>query len=70
MGLASIATLLDPEVIVVGGGVAAAGDLLLDPAREAYGKNLTARAHRPLAPFVVASMGNRAGIVGAADLAR
>lgn len=70
MGLASIAALLDPEVIVVGGGVAAAGDLLLEPAREAYGKNLTARAHRPLAPFVVASMGNRAGIVGAADLAR
>lgn len=69
-GLASIATLLDPEVFVVGGGVAAAGDLLLEPARRAYAKNLTARSHRPLAPFVVASMGNRAGIVGAADLAR
>lgn len=70
MGMASIATLLDPEVIVVGGGVAEAGDLLLDPAREAYAKNLTDRAHRPLAPFVPARMGNRAGIVGAADLAR
>lgn len=69
-GLASIASLLDPEVFVVGGGVAAAGDLLLEPARAAYAKNLTARAHRPLAPFVVAGMGNRAGIVGAADLAR
>ena len=69
-GVASIAALLDPEIVVVGGGVAAAGDLLLDPARGAYSKNLTARAHRPLAPFVVASMGNRAGIVGAADLAR
>ena len=55
---------------MVGGGVAEAGDLLLDPAREAYAKNLTARAHRPLASFVVAGMGNRAGIVGAADLAR
>ena len=53
-----------------GGGVAAAGDLLLDPARETYAKNFTARSHRELAPFVVASMGNRAGIVGAADLAR
>lgn len=70
VGMASIASLLDPEVIVVGGGVAAAGDLLLEPAREAYAKNLTARTHRPLAPFVVAQMGNRAGIVGAADLAR
>ncbi|ASK66904.1 glucokinase [Brachybacterium avium] len=69
-GLASIASLLDPEVFVIGGGVAAAGELLLEPARAAYAKHLTARAHRPLAPFVVASMGNRAGIVGAADLAR
>jgi glucokinase len=70
MGMASISTLLDPEVIVVGGGVAAAGDLLLEPAREAYAANLTARNHRPLAPFRLAGMGNRAGIVGAADLAR
>jgi glucokinase len=69
-GAATIAALLDPEVIVVGGGVAAAGDLLLEPAREAYAASLTARAHRPLAPFVPARMGNRAGIVGAADLAR
>src|SRR5699024_12484785 len=69
-GRASIASLLEPEVFVVGGGVAEAGYLLLDPAREAYAKNLTARAHRPLASFVVAGMGNRAGIVGAADLAR
>ncbi|MFC7466040.1 ROK family glucokinase [Brachybacterium sp. GCM10030252] len=69
-GMASISALLDPEVIVVGGGVAAAGDLLLDPARRAYAANLTARTHRDLAPFVLAKMGNRAGIVGAADLAR
>ncbi|WP_193106409.1 ROK family glucokinase [Brachybacterium sp. FME24] len=70
LGMASISSLLDPEVIVVGGGVAAAGDLLLDPAGSAYAANLTARAHRTLAPFVLANMGNRAGIVGAADLAR
>ena len=69
-GLASISALLDPEVIVVGGGVSAAGDLLLDPAREAYAAHLTARMHRDIAPFEVAQMGNRAGIVGAADLAR
>ncbi|MGO1978094.1 ROK family glucokinase [Brachybacterium tyrofermentans] len=70
LGMASISSLLDPEVIVVGGGVAAAGEMLLAPAREAYAANLTARTHRTLAPFVLASMGNRAGIVGAADLAR
>lgn len=70
VGVASISSLLDPDMIVVGGGVAAAGDLLLDPARTAYAGNLTARTHRDLAPFVLAGMGNRAGIVGAADLAR
>lgn len=70
LGVSSISALLDPDMIVVGGGVVAAGDLLLDPARTSYGANLTARAHRSLAPFVAASMGNRAGIVGAADLAR
>ena len=69
-GVASLASLLDPDVVVVGGGVAAAGDLLLDPAREAYARHLTARVHRELAPFVPAALGNEAGIVGAADLAR
>ena len=69
-GAASIAALLDPGTIVIGGGVSAAGDLLLDPARDAYDRHLTARAHRTLAPFVVASTGNEAGMIGAADLAR
>src|SRR5699024_12543905 len=69
-GMASIFSLLDPDVIVVGGGVADAGDLLLDPARRAYSASLTGRAHREPARFVLAGLGNRAGIVGAADLAR
>lgn len=69
-GAASIAAVLDPEIIVIGGGVSEAGDLLLAPAREAYARSLTARAHRPLAPFTAAEHGNRAGIIGAADLAR
>lgn len=69
-GAASIAAVLDPEIIVVGGGVSDAGDLLLDPARAGYAAQLTARAHRPIAPFVRASTGNRAGMIGAADLAR
>lgn len=70
VGTASVSALLDPEVIVVGGGVSDAGDLLLDPARAAYAQHLTARGHRPVAPFVLASTGNRAGMIGAADLAR
>jgi len=69
-GAASVAALLDPAMIVIGGGVAAAGDLVLEPARKGFGEQLSARGHRPEATIVVASMGNDAGIVGAADLAR
>ncbi|GEN78687.1 ROK family glucokinase [Actinotalea fermentans] len=69
-GSATVAALLDPEMVVVGGGVAAAGDLLLLPAREAFGTHLSARGFRPEARIELAAMGNEAGIVGAADLAR
>jgi glucokinase len=69
-GSATVAALLDPELVVIGGGVAAAGDLLLAPAREAFAARLSARGFRPEATFALASMGNDAGIVGAADLAR
>ncbi len=69
-GSASVAALLDPAVIVVGGGVSAAGDLLLEPARRGFADQLSARGHRPEAQLLLAAMGNEAGIVGAADLAR
>ncbi len=69
-GSATVAALLDPALVVIGGGVAAAGDLLLEPAREAFGTHLSARGYRPEARLALASMGNDAGIVGAADLAR
>lgn len=69
-GSATVAALLDPAIVVVGGGVAAAGDLLLEPARQAFGEHLSARGYRPEARLELASMGNDAGIVGAADLAR
>lgn len=69
-GSASVAALLDPALVVVGGGVSAAGDLLLVPARAGFVGQLSARGFHPEAQFAVASMGNAAGIVGAADLAR
>jgi glucokinase len=69
-GSASVAALLDPALVVIGGGVGAAGELLLDPARKAFSDQLSARGHRPEAKIMLASMGNEAGIVGAADLAR
>ena len=69
VGLASIANALDPEVIVIGGGVIAAGDLLLEPARA----ELAARALPPMAKSVrvePARFGAESGMLGAALLAR
>lgn len=69
-GCASLATVLDPTVIVIGGGVGAAGDLLLGPVREAFEEHLPARFHRRIAEVRLATLGNDAGLVGAADLGR
>ena len=67
---ASLGAVLDPQLFVIGGGVAVAGDLLLDPVREAYLTHLPARGYHPEAEFVIAELVNDAGVVGAADLAR
>ena len=69
-GLADLAAILDPACFVIGGGVSEAGDLLLDPARAAFERALTGRGRRPVAEIRVAQLGEDAGIVGAADLAR
>ncbi|HEX2362501.1 MAG TPA: ROK family glucokinase [Jiangellaceae bacterium] len=68
--LAMFAAILDPAVFVIGGGVSEAGELLVQPAVTAYHRNLTGRGHRPEAEIRIATLGNDAGIVGAADLAR
>ena len=68
-GAASVAAILDPDLVVLGGGVAEAGGLLIDPAVAAFRRQLTGRGHRPEARFVVASLGNDAGMIGVADLA-
>ena len=70
VGMANLAAALDPGRFVVGGGVSAAGDLLLEPARAAYARTLTGRGYRPEARIVAARLGNDAGLIGAADLAR
>ena len=68
-GLASVAAILDPELVVLGGGVSEAGALLIDPALAAFRRQLTGRGHRPEARFALAKLGNDAGMIGAADLA-
>jgi glucokinase len=69
-GLADLATVLDPGAFVIGGGVSDAGELLLAPARESFVRHLSGASYRPVAPVLAAALGNEAGLVGAADLAR
>lgn len=69
-GIADLADVLDPELVVIGGGVSETGDLLLEPARRSYRQSLSAGAHRPHLRIEAAQLGNGAGLVGAADLAR
>ena len=69
-GIADMASVLDPAMAVIGGGVADAGDLLLDPARAVYEAMLSGGGHRPHLQIRGARLGNEAGIIGAADLAR
>lgn len=70
VGLANLAAAFDPELFIVGGGVSEVGELLLGPARSAFEKGLTGRGYRPEARVVAAALGNEAGMIGAADLAR
>jgi len=69
-GMVTIAMIVDPSVIVVGGGVGALGEVLLGPAREQFIAVLPGRGYRPAAEIVQASLGADAGMIGAAELAR
>jgi glucokinase len=68
-GIAGLANVLDPEAVVVGGGVADIGDPLLGPARAAFVEAVEAPDHRPEVPLLPAQLGNKAGAIGAAALA-
>lgn len=69
-GLALVADLYDPEVVVVGGGVAESAPLFLDAAREHYAQTLTGAGYRPLARIRTSQLGDQAGMIGSAMLAR
>jgi glucokinase len=68
-GIAGLVNVLDPEVVVVGGGAVEAGDALLDPARRACAEAVEGASFRPPVPIVQAELGNDAGAIGAAVLA-
>lgn len=68
-GVANLVNILDSEVVVIGGGLAEAGDLLLDPVRRAFAGVIMGADHRDQVPIVAAELGERAGAWGAALLA-
>ena len=69
-GIASLAVLLDPSCVVIGGGVIDAGEILLAPTREAMKRYMPFAGKHPYPQMVAAELGNEAGLVGVADLAR
>jgi glucokinase len=65
----NIVNLLDPDRIIIGGGVAQAGDLILEPCRQSV-PGLVLAAEAKNVPIVTAELGPLAAAVGAACLAR
>ncbi|MCF8589311.1 ROK family protein [Gordonia liuliyuniae] len=70
IGLGMIADVFDPDLIVLAGGVGAASGLFLDDAREHYTASVTGAGHRQLARIRGTQLGETAGVIGAAEVAR
>lgn len=69
-GIASLSAVLDPERVVIGGGVIDAGEILLEPIRASLAQLMPFAGKHPNPEIVAAQLGNEAGLVGVADLAR
>lgn len=70
VGIANLVAAFDPDVVVVGGGVSAAGERLLAPARASLQRSLVGATDRELPPVLAAQLGPEAGLIGAAALTR
>jgi glucokinase len=70
LGLANLVAMVDPERCVLGGGLAEAGELLLEPTRRAFEVLVEGGSVRPRIDIAGAALGERAGAVGAALAAR
>lgn len=70
LGLAAVADVYDPDLVVIAGGVSSSAPLFLDDAREHYAAAVTGAGHRPLARIRTTQLGEAAGMIGAAELGR
>lgn len=70
LGMADLTAALDPDRFMLGGGVSEAGGLLLAPTRRAFLESVSGREYRQLPTVKLAELGNEAGLIGAACLAR
>jgi glucokinase len=70
LGFVGLANILDPEIIVVSGGLVEEGDLLLGPVRTFFDGHVEGARYRPTPSIVAAELGGRAGTIGAAAMAR
>jgi glucokinase len=69
IGIASVVSLLDVELVIITGGLVKTGSLLIDPTRASFERFLFARDRRDPPPILQAMLGTEAGVVGAALLA-
>ena len=69
-GIAALSAVLDPACVVIGGGVIDAGEILLAPTRKALERTMPFAGKHPSPRIISAELGNEAGLVGVADLAR
>lgn len=69
-GIASLSVILDPACVIIGGGVIDAGEILLAPTRAAVERYMPFVGKHPTPSIIAAELGNEAGLVGVADLAR
>jgi len=69
-GLANIINIFQPDVLSIGGGICREGDYLLNPLNERVFKEVYTKDREPKTKLLIASLGNDAGIIGAAALGR
>ena len=67
-GITNFANIFRPEVVLLGGGVCAQGDALVKPLQELLNQDIFAGDLGPSVPIKIATLGNSAGLLGAAAL--